>query len=274
MRLSFRSLFCCGLGRDFNDDVRRGKSSCCLTDPIPNDASSAGRSKGEEANSVDEGDMSPKASAGSASGVGLRGVMANSSERGDATSVGVAEPDSSRLSSGNGGCFDAEGDEMVSGSTTFSSGTTGTTLPEVFTYAVPGLTALMALARWPAAGLSLVNHGLPEGAEEGPRLSAASVSAGSAVAPAERGMVPFAGADGKARLHSLNWELGVMGVMPRLPGSKPPFIRLDLNSCSCMIRFMLGPIHLLLFSRHRRPVERSVSGSCTARMPRPSWPID
>lgn len=77
--------------RVFSDRVRLGTSSCCLIEPIPSCANSVDRSNGDDANSVELGDMSPKASAGSASSVGCNGVIANSAARGDdRASVGVA----------------------------------------------------------------------------------------------------------------------------------------------------------------------------------------
>jgi hypothetical protein len=56
---------------------------------MPSWANKADRSNGDDPNSVDVGDIRPKASADSTAMEGLRDVIANSVDRGDVTSVGV-----------------------------------------------------------------------------------------------------------------------------------------------------------------------------------------
>lgn len=65
--------------------------------------------------------------------------------------------------------------------------------------------------------------------------------------PADSVLSRSAGLIAKGPRHSLMAELGVRGDSPRFAERRPPRMRLVLNSCSCMMRFMLGPIHLLLF---------------------------
>jgi len=228
--------------RVLSDRVRFGASSCCLIDPMPSCANSTGLSKGDEANSVDDGDIKPKASAGSASLQGLRGVIANSAERGeDNASVGVAA--SSSLIVGAGISIErgliSDG---ASGSTTWS---TGITWPDGSTYV--DVEQMFVTARGRSSGtFSSFDHGIPEGAEEGPGLSPGSDSSsgGLAVAasPAEKGPTADCGPRGLAENgpgHSLRAELGVIGERPRSLGSKPPLARLERNSWSCMIRFYI-----------------------------------
>lgn len=219
-----------------------------LIEPIPSCASKVDLSKGDDANSVEEGDIKPKLSAGSTSGDGCRGVIANSSERAEARSVGVVESDSS-LRSGDGAWGEDIGD--TGGSTTFKTGIAGTTRPDGFTYADPGFTALIARARCPGGGGGPFCSGQlkPEGADDGPGLNTGRESA---VCAAESGPTPADnGAFGDGLFwengppHSLIAELGVIGDSPRSAASRPPRWRLVRNSWSCMIRFILGPIHLL-----------------------------
>lgn len=126
-----------GLLAERSERVRVGCSSSeGRMKPIPSCASRLLRSKGDEANEVDVGDIRPKESAGSASGVGFSGVRANSDAAGVAVGeVGVA-------ASSDSGCGGAEtvmvrGLEvdvgggvssmlllMCSGSTTFRTGIT------------------------------------------------------------------------------------------------------------------------------------------------------
>ena len=106
-----------GFGVDRNEVARRGATSGSgCTEPMPSDARSAERSKGDDENSVVLGDMIPKASAASTSLDGCKGVIANSADRGDeSASVGVV--DSASLA------FDLSCAHEASGCTTCKTGT-------------------------------------------------------------------------------------------------------------------------------------------------------
>ena len=111
---------------------------------------------------------------------------------------------------------------------------------------MPGFTALIARARGPE---SFVGQGMPDGAEDGPGENAGIDSdAWCFVTLADNGPSRSEGLIEKGPRHSLIAEAGVSGDRPpRFADSRPPRIRLVLNSCNCMIKFMLGPIHLLRF---------------------------
>ena len=90
-----------------------------------------------------------------------------------------------------------------------------------------------------------LGHGIPEGADDGPGLSAGRESASGigrfkladpTERAAERGPESVDRAE-KGLRHSLSADAGVIGDIPRFSGSKPPRARLDLNSCSCMMKF-------------------------------------
>lgn len=228
----------------WSDRDLRGACSSGPIDPMPSDASNADLSNGLEANSVDVGERMPKLSAGSASSAGLMGVMANSAERGEDTAGSWV---GGLLRNGSGFGNDNRSAGFDSASTIFN---TGTTWPEGSTYAVAGLTETEGRP----CRLSVDGQGTPDGAEDGPgdradRPSAALLSLVGALA-ADNGISRVDA--GEAMLengpfHSLKAELGSIGLRPLLPDRRPPRARLDLNSCSCMMRFMLGPIHLLRF---------------------------
>lgn len=120
-----------------------------------------------------------------------------------------------------------------SGSTTCS---TGITWPEGSTYVEAELTVVAALGR-SSETRSSFGHGIPDGADEGPGLSAGSDSSSGgfdvAARPAEKGPIADCGPIDLAENgpgHSLRAELGVIGERPRLLGSKPPRARLERNS--------------------------------------------
>lgn len=97
-----------------------------------------------------------------------------------------------------------------------------------------------------------IGQGAPDGAEDGPGLTGlrgaeVGIGAGETI-NGDKGAV--LGVDSAAasigHLHSLNADDGVIGL--RESGTiSPPRARLDLNSCSCMMSDMFGPIHLDLF---------------------------
>lgn len=138
---------------------------------MPSCASSADLSNGDDANSVEVGDIKPKSSAGSASAEGFRGNIWNSVDLGDIIgSVGVTDPSSLLGKVGTVIVFSLTSDR--SGSMILSD---GTTWPAGSTYVGDALTELMALGLWLCSELSL-GHGIPEGAEDGPGLRAGSES--------------------------------------------------------------------------------------------------
>lgn len=202
---------------------------------------------------VDVGDMRPNESAGSASlGKGRSGVMANPSALGDARgSVGVIWSGSScGIKAGTVGRLKLTAESL--GSTTF---TTGTRWPEASTYADVRFTALTVLARRCGTGGAswLLGHFSPDGADDGPGSTGGSDGEGLACCGvsatlADSGIVNADGSEGlleKGPLQSLVPEPGVSGVRARLLDRTPPHDKLVLNSCSCIMRFMFGPIHLL-----------------------------
>lgn len=158
--------------------------------------------------------------------------MANSADRGeDKASVGVAA--SSSCTVGAGISIERGWMSEVSGSTTWS---TGITWPDGSTYVDAGPTVVAALGR-SSGTFSSFGHGMPEGAEEGPGLSAGSDSSSGGfedvARPAEKGPTADCGPSALAENgpgHSLRAELGVMGERPRLLGRSPPLARLERNS--------------------------------------------
>ena len=224
-----------GLGLDFSDAVRRGGSSGFI-EPMPSCASNTDLSNGEEANSVEDGDMSPKLSAGSTSGEGCKGIIANSSVRGDvASSVGVVESESG-LRFGGWDCAACPFWRNGSASTIFSTGTVGMIRPEVFMYAEPGFAALIARALCPGVGSGVLFGGQAnaDGADDGPGLRAGCASTVWLLVrdarPDDKGTSPFGLRIENGPPHSLMAELGVIGERPRSAESSPPRCKLVLNS--------------------------------------------
>lgn len=123
---------------------------------------------------------------------------------------------------------------------------TGRTLPAGSTYA-DVRTPLIALGR---RVVNAADHGSTEELRGDftllSKCSLLEVGGGGylTVRDSACGPISFARAE-NGPAQSLRAEVGVIGLNPRLPDRTPPRARLDRNSCSCMIRFMFGPIHLL-----------------------------
>ena len=103
---------------------------------------------------------------------------------------------------------------------------------------------LRALGRWLCSVWSF-GHGIPEGADDGPGLRAGNESVSGIglckraepTDKVEEGGPASVDREENGPCHSLSADPGVIGERPRFSGSSPPRARLDLNYCSCMIKF-------------------------------------